>query len=64
MENQYQRYIRKANEILKERGLCIWKEILDEEGKAEGRLERCNDECDGTDTNCEYYINNTRSIRR
>lgn len=39
-----------------EEDICIWKYILDEEGKAEGRLERCDNGCDGTRVNCEYYL--------
>ena len=63
MENQFRNYIKKASQI--KDNLCIWKYISNETtGKMEGRMKRCDDECDGINTNCEYYIDNTRSVRR
>ena len=58
-QNQYQNYLRLASKILTERSeedKCIWKHILGDEGQVEGRLRRCNDNCDGYNYNCEYYI--------
>ena len=42
---------------IQEDNLCIWKYISNGANKVEGRLERCDKECDGYRTTCEYYIN-------
>jgi len=62
MENKFRRYIERASRI--KNNICIWKYISDGQGNHEGRMRKCNDECDGTNTNCEYYINNIRSMKR
>lgn len=45
-----------------EEDLCIWKHILGVEGQVEGRLQKCDDECDGYNSCCEYYISQ-RQVR-
>ena len=55
MENQFRKYMKKASAI-SSGDICIWKHILGEEGQVEGRLERCDKDCNGRNYNCEYYI--------
>ena len=49
---------------LKKDELCIWKYIVNGAGQTEGRLNKCDNECNGYNTNCEYYISHDMIKRR